>query len=71
MASRSYLWHIMPMKRRATKTALGPKAFAAITAVEGLKLSAASKTRLSTLKAKGLTNEERRAEIIRAYRTAR
>jgi hypothetical protein len=59
------------MKNSAAKTALGTKAFAAITAVEGLKLNAESKARLSNLKAKGLNNDERRAEVIRAYRTAR
>jgi hypothetical protein len=59
------------MKRQRSKSVIGTKAFAAITAVEGLKLSAASKTRLADLKAKGLNNDERRAEIIRAYRAAR
>jgi hypothetical protein len=61
----------MRMTRRSSKSVIGSKGFAAITAVEGLKLSAASKNRLSNLKAKGLSNEELRAEIIRAYRTAR
>lgn len=59
------------MKLGGANTALGTKAFAAITAVEGLKLNAESKARLSNLKAKGLNNDERRAEIIRAYRAAR
>ncbi len=59
------------MTRHSSKSVIGTKAFAAITAVEGLKLSAASKTRLSNLKAKGLNNDERRAEVIRAYRAAR
>ena len=59
------------MKRSAATSALGAKAFAAITAVEGLKLNAESKARLSNLKAKGLNNDERRAEVIRAYRAAR
>ena len=59
------------MKHSAAITALGTKAFAAITAVEGLKLNAESKARLSHLKAKGLNNDERRAEVIRAYRAAR
>lgn len=59
------------MKRSAAMSALGTKAFAAITAVEGLKLNAESKARLSNLKAKGLNNDERRAEVIRAYRAAR
>jgi hypothetical protein len=59
------------MTRHSSKSVIGTKAFAAITAVEGLKLSASSKARLSNLKAKGLNNDERRAEVIRAYRAAR
>lgn len=61
----------MPMTRHSSKSVIGSKAFAAITAVEGLKLSTASKSRLSNLKAKGLNNDERRAEVIRAYRADR
>lgn len=47
---------------------LGRQAFAAITAVEGLKLSAASQLRLDSLKSSGLSAEERRAEVLRAYK---
>jgi hypothetical protein len=65
------LWQIKPMTRQSSKSVIGTKAFAAITAVEGLTLSAASKTRLANLKANCLNNDERRAEIIRAYRAAR
>lgn len=46
---------------------LGAKAFAAISAVEGLRLSAASRERLDALKAAALTPDERRAEVLRAY----
>lgn len=46
---------------------LGAKAFAAITAVEGLRLSAASRRRLELLKASGLSGDERRAEVLRAF----
>jgi hypothetical protein len=46
---------------------LGNKAFAAITAVEGLELSAASKRRLDALRHSSLSAEERRAEVLRAY----
>jgi len=46
---------------------LGTKAFAAITAVEGLRLSAASQARLETLKGAGLSADERRAEVRLAY----
>ena len=49
------------------KRVLGAKAFAAITAVEGLRLSSTSRRRLDTLKASGLSTEERRAEVLRAY----
>jgi hypothetical protein len=46
---------------------LGAKKFAAIAAVEGLHLSAASKKRLASLRASELTPDERRAEVLRAY----
>lgn len=46
---------------------LGGKAFAAITAVEGLRLPAASRKRLHELKESGLAPDERRAEVLRAY----
>ena len=68
IAARRHLWHTIDMKHSAAKTALGTKAFAAITAVEGLTLSAKSKTRLSSLKAKGLDNDERRAQILQDYK---
>ena len=57
---------------KSTQTrVLGPKVFAAIAAVEGLYLSAASKKRLATLKALGLTPDQQRAEIVRAYASAK
>lgn len=46
---------------------LGARAFAAITAVEGLRLSSASRRRLEVLKASSLSSDERRAEVLRAY----
>lgn len=46
---------------------LGRQAFAAITAVEGLKLSPASKRRLDSLGTSGLSAEERRAAVLRTY----
>ena len=46
---------------------LGSKAFAAISAVEGLKLSAAGKKRLRAMDEQRLTPDQRRAEVIRAY----
>lgn len=47
---------------------LGERAFAAIMAVEGLKLNAASRRRLAALSKSNLSREECRAEILRAYR---
>lgn len=46
---------------------LGDRTFAAITAVEGISLSAASRKRLSSMKERRLTTEEQRTEVIRAY----
>ncbi len=57
--------------KRKSKTEaqiLGSKAFAAISAVEGLRLGAASQERLNQLKSAGLSQEERRSEILRAYK---
>lgn len=51
----------------ATGRILGAKAFASITAVEGLKLSAAGKKRLETSKLRKMSPAERRAEVVRAY----
>lgn len=59
------------MKKRSTKSpdphpyVLGRKTFAAITAVEGLKLSVAGERRLAETGM--LTPDQRRAEVIRAY----
>ncbi len=46
---------------------LGAKAFAAITAVEGLHLNGESKKRLERLRACDLSPEERRAEVLSVY----
>jgi hypothetical protein len=51
----------------ATSRLLGRQAFAAITAVEGLELSAASKRRLDSLRNSGLSADDRRAEVLRTY----
>lgn len=48
-------------------TVLGRKAFAAITAVEGLKLGSNGKRRLSEMEKRNLSGDQRRAEVIRAY----
>jgi len=46
---------------------LGERTFAAITAVEGISLSAVSRKRLASMKKRQLTSDEQRAEVIRAY----
>ncbi len=47
---------------------IGARAFAAISAVEGLRLGQSSKRRPKALKAdRTLSPEERRAEVLRAY----
>jgi len=50
---------------------LGDRTFAAITAVEGISLSAASRKRLASMKKRKLTAEEQRTEVIRAYTQAK
>lgn len=46
---------------------LGDETFAAISAVEGISLSASSKQRLVSMRQRNLAAHEQRAEIIRAY----
>ncbi len=54
--------------RTKKTTVIGARAFEAITAVEGLSLSAASKQRLQRLQRdKTLTPAERRDAVVRAY----
>jgi hypothetical protein len=50
---------------------LGAATFAAISAVEGLKLSPAAKKRLTALKARKLTPAQKRAEVVRVYERAK
>ena len=50
---------------------LGDRAFAAISAVEGVALSAESRARLAAMRNRKLSPEEQRAEIIRAYAGAK
>lgn len=59
-----------PSPKRSTRSSstLGPRAFAAISAVEGLKLGKDSRERLRTLQSdETLTPAQRRAEVLRAY----
>ncbi len=62
-----------PQKRAISVDArtLGDRAFAAITAVEGIALSAESRHRLAMMQGRNLSPEEQRAEIIRAYAEAK
>jgi hypothetical protein len=48
---------------------IGRRAFAAIAAVEGLKLSGESRKRLRLLRSSRLSPAERRAAILDAYRS--
>jgi hypothetical protein len=48
---------------------LGDRTFAAISAVEGLRMSNDSSQRLRSMKARDLSPSQMRAEILRAYRT--
>lgn len=57
------------LTRRSKPYTLGTDAFASISAVEGLHLSSTSQKRLNQLKAAGLSHEEIRAAILRAYKT--
>jgi hypothetical protein len=50
-----------------TSRLLSAEAFAAISAVEGLRLSPAGRKRLEEAKAANLTPDERRTAILRAY----
>jgi hypothetical protein len=50
---------------------LGDRTFAAITAVEGVQLSASSRKRLSEMNKRKLSADEQRSEVIRAYADAK
>ena len=50
-------------KRRSESTVLEPRTFAAISAVEGLELTAAGRKRVNS----SAPIEQRRAEVLRAY----
>jgi hypothetical protein len=56
----------IPVERRV----LGSETFAAIAAVEGLKLSKASRMRLDSMHERKLNLSEQGAEVIRAYSCA-
>jgi hypothetical protein len=58
---------VKPMVGKSDGHVLGQRTFAAITAVEGISLSAASRARLASMKKRKLTAEQQRSEIVRAY----
>jgi hypothetical protein len=53
---------------RPSARTLGDTTFAAISAVEGLRMSRDSSERLRSMKARDLSPSQMRAEILRAYR---
>lgn len=50
---------------------LGERTFGAITAVEGISLSAVSRKRLASMQKRKLTTEKQRSEVVRAYTGAK
>ena len=59
------------LKPGAAGHVLGQRTFAAITAVEGISLSAASRKRLADMKKRKLSPDDQRSEIIHAYLDAK
>ncbi|MGY3488154.1 hypothetical protein ACVW1C_006037 [Bradyrhizobium sp. USDA 4011] len=59
------------LKPSTTGHVLGQRTFAAITAVEGISLSAASRKRLADMSKRKLSPDDQRSEVIRAYRDAK
>ncbi len=55
----------------STGHVLGDRTFAAITAVEGISLSPASRNRIASMRARKLSPDEQRSEVIRAYSEAK
>jgi hypothetical protein len=60
-----------PAKKIAASRVLGDQIFAAISAVEGISLSEASRKRLTSMRSRNLSAEEQRREVIRAYSDAK
>ena len=56
-------------RERQRPYVLGDQVFAAITAVEGVELSANSRERLARLDGQGLTQSQKRAAVLAEYRT--
>lgn len=62
---------IKGLKPSASGHVLGERTFAAITAVEGISLTQASRKRLADMKKRKLSPDDQRSEVIRAYRDAK
>ena len=60
-----------PAKKVTAGCVLGDQIFAAISAVEGISLSAVSRNRLTSMRNRNLSAEEQRSEVIRAYTDAK
>lgn len=60
-----------PAKKIVADRVLGDQIFAAISAVEGISLSEASRNRLTSMRSRNLSAEEQRSEVIRAYSDAK
>ncbi|BDV36565.1 hypothetical protein [Methylocystis iwaonis] len=60
-----------PKRFGGTDLVLGQQTFAAISAVEGLGLSVASRKRLADMKKRKLSTDQQRSEVIRAYLDAK
>jgi hypothetical protein len=76
MATEGVLWHFERMSKasnepKAGSRILGSRAFAAISAVEGLALGRDSRARLDKLRSSALGGEERRSAVRAAYRDLR
>jgi hypothetical protein len=59
---------ISKAERTSVEMTLGRERFAKISAVEGIELTASMKRRAADFDRRGLSGEERRRAIIRAYR---
>ena len=56
------------LKASTTGHVLGARTFAAITAIEGVSLSTASRKRLTDMNKRKLSPDDQRTEVIQAYR---
>jgi len=62
---------IQKRRKKTTQQILGSDAFVAISAVENIHLSSESRHRLDRLRNSALSPDQRRAEVIRAYKSGK